>query len=129
MHHIGRSVILVLLSAFFASPALAQQSHIADPAVIDARVAAKAAETDQQRATIERLLEREQVREIAARAGIDIESVETAASALDGEELAEVASQAQTIDDSLAGGQSSITISTTVIIIALLVLILIIVAT
>jgi len=129
MHHIRQTAILVLSCAFFASPALAQQSHVAEPAVIDAQVAAKAAQAGEQRATIERLLERKQVREIADRAGIDIASVEAAVSTLDGDELADIASQAQRVDDTLAGGASTVTISTTVIIIGLLVLILIIVAT
>jgi ferritin-like metal-binding protein YciE len=129
MHHIRQTVSLVLSCTFFATPALAQQSHIAEPSVIDARVAAKAAETAEQRATIERLLDRKQVREIAERTGIDMSSVEAAVSTLDGEELAEVASQAQKVDDTLAGGASTVTISTTAIIIGLLILILIIVAT
>lgn len=128
MHHLRQAVILALSSTFLANPALAQQSHVAEPAVIDARVAAKAAETQQQRATIQRLLERKPVREIADRAGIDIGRVEAAVSTLDGEELAELATQAQTLDETLAGGQSSVTISTTAIIIGLLVLILILVA-
>ena len=129
MYGIRQTAILLLASTFIANPVLARQLHIADQSVIDAQLAAKTAETDRQRATIERLLEREQVREIAARAGIDMASVATAVSTLDGEELAQLAEQAQTVDDSLAGGQSTITISTTTIVIGLLVLILIVVVT
>ena len=47
---------------------------------------------------------------------------------MDASEVAQVAAQARTANETLAGGQSSVTISTTTIIIGLLVLILLIVA-
>jgi hypothetical protein len=46
---------------------------------------------------------------------------------LDGEELANLAAQARQVEGQLAGGQSTVTISTTLIIIALLIIILIVV--
>jgi hypothetical protein len=121
------ATVALLVGAFALSPLHAQQS-IVDDAALDQEVAARAAETIEQRGAIEQLLEREQVREIAARAGIDLSDVHAAAATLDGEELAEVAAQAEQVDDSLSGDQQSITLRTTTIIIALLVLILIIVA-
>ena len=120
--------IFTLIVTLAADAAVAQEPHIVDSATIEAQLAARAAEADEQRAIITRLLEREQVRSIAERAGVDIVTVQSAVSTLDGEELAQIASIAQTVDDSLAGGQSTITISTTTIIIGLLLLILIIVA-
>jgi hypothetical protein len=47
---------------------------------------------------------------------------------MDASEVANIASQARAANDTLAGGQGSVTISTTAIIIGLLVLILLIVA-
>jgi hypothetical protein len=121
------AIVTVLVGAFALSPLHAQQS-IVDDALLDEAVAARAAATDDQRDAIAQLLEREQVRDIAARAGISLADVRAAAATLDGDELADVAAQAEQVDDSLSGDQSTITLRTTTIIIGLLVLILIIVA-
>jgi hypothetical protein len=128
MECIRTALMTVLVSVVLVTPTLAQPPHIADQVVLDAQVSAKSAEAADQRTVIQRLLEREPVRAIADRWGIDVAEVETAVATLDGEELAQLAAQAQQVDDSLAGGQSTITLSTTTIIIGLLILILIIVA-
>jgi hypothetical protein len=60
--------------------------------------------------------------------GLDVRRAVDAVAVLDGPELASLASQSRQAEAALAGGQSSITVSTTLIIIGLLVLILIIVA-
>jgi hypothetical protein len=65
---------------------------------------------------------------VAGQAGIDLQQVTSAVGTMNAQELAQVAAQAQQVEQALAGGQSRIVISTTVIIIALLVLILLIVA-
>jgi len=65
---------------------------------------------------------------VAGRAGLDLRKATNAVASLDGQNLTTVAAQARQVEQSLAGGQSKIVISTTMIIIALLVLILIIVA-
>jgi hypothetical protein len=54
--------------------------------------------------------------------------MESAISTLDAQQLSTIAAQASQVDQALAGGQSTVTISTTMIIIGLLVLILIIVS-
>ena len=128
MNRIRRTVIGLFLSTLVVNPALAQQPHVVDQRALDQQVAAKVAETVEQRAVIERLLEREQVRSIAERTGIELADVKAAVATLEGDELAQLAAHAQGVDDSLTGGQSTITISTTTIIIGLLVLILIVVA-
>ena len=127
MLRLRSALVAVLVAAFALTPLHAQQS-IVDDALLDQEVAARAAETAEQRDAIAQLLDREQVREIADRAGIDLAEVGAAAATLDGDELAEVAAQAQQVDDSLSGDQQTITLRTTTIIIGLLVLILIIVA-
>ena len=83
---------------------------------------------DADRQVILRMLQRQPVREMAGRVGLDIGRVETAVATLEGAELNQIAAQARGVDNSLAGGASNITISTTTVIIGLLVLILIIVA-
>ena len=80
------------------------------------------------REAIRRLLEIEQVREVAEGAGLDLKRAATSVAALDDAEVGLIAAQARAVNDVLAGGQSTVTISTTVIIIGLLVLILLVVA-
>jgi hypothetical protein len=48
-------------------------------------------------------------------------------STLEGQELTQVATQAQRVESALAGGQSNVTISTTMLIVGLLVLIVLII--
>ncbi len=127
MKRIRRTLIGLLLSALVVNPVLAQQLHVVDQVALDQQVAAKVAKTAEQRAVIERLLEREQVRSVAERTGIELADVKAAVATLEGDELAQLAVHAQGVDDSLTGGQSTITISTTTIIIGLLVLILLVV--
>jgi hypothetical protein len=125
---VARNILVVFLSAGLVLPASAQaQQPLVDQATLDRAIAAHAQSSDADRRAIRGLLERRQVREIAARAGIDLKHAEAAVATLDGTELNELAEQARAVEDALAGG-SSVTLSTTTIIIGLLVLILIIVA-
>lgn len=126
---LNRSTLAVVLTAsFVVVPLRAQQSPLVGDAELDRAVTAKAADDASARATINHLLERQAVRDVAGRAGIEIADVEASVAMLSGDELAEIAAQAQQVDDSLTGGQSTVTVRTTTIIIGLLVLILIIVA-
>jgi hypothetical protein len=125
-----RNILVVFLSSWLlvAPPAGAQQAHVADQATLDRAVATHAHQADADRQAIRRVLQRQQVREIAAGAGIDVKRAEAAVATLDSAELHQIAQQARAVDTSLAGGQSTITLSTTTIIIGLLLLMLIIVA-
>jgi hypothetical protein len=127
---LARNILVVFLSAWLVLPVgvRAQQPSVVDQATLDQVVARHIRRAEADRLAIRRLLERHQVREIAARAGIDMKRAETAVATLDGAELHEIAEQARDVDDSLAGGQSRVTLSTTTIIIGLLVIILLIVA-
>jgi len=124
-----RISVIALLCAFSVSPSVsAQQRHAADQAILDQVVADHVQQAGDDREAILRVLEFEQVRELAGRVGLDLKHAEAAVTTLDDGELGVIAAQARTVNDALVGGQSHITISTTVIIIGLLVLILIIVA-
>jgi len=124
-----RQILVFVVSALLVAPsARAQQGHVADQATLDQAVASHAQQAAADRQTIRRMLQRQQVREIAARVGLDVKRAETAVATLDGAELHEIATQARAVDNSLTGGASTVTISTTTIIIGLLLLILIIVA-
>lgn len=119
------AVFAVLIAASVAS---AQTPHSASKAALDAAVAQRVQASQADRLAVERLLERADVKAVAQGAGIDIRAVSAAAAALDARQMAQVAEQARSIDQSLVGGQSKVTINTTLLIVGLLVLILIIVA-
>ncbi|MGH9346258.1 MAG: PA2779 family protein [Vicinamibacterales bacterium] len=126
----GPVVLLCILLAI--PPAAAQQppagSHAAPAAAIDQALQQHLGAIDADRAVVQRLLERPDVRALAAEIGLDVRRAQTAVAALDAGQLADLAAQARQAEQALAGGQGSVRISTTLIIIALLVLILLIVA-
>jgi hypothetical protein len=83
---------------------------------------------DADRAAIHEALARPEVREMAVKAGIDLDRVDASVNTLGGESLDRLASAAQQVNQSLVGGASTVVISTTTIIIALLIIILLVVA-
>jgi acetyl-CoA carboxylase carboxyltransferase component len=127
MERIRTSVLALLFTLAIRLPVSAQQ-HVADQATLDQVVADHVRQKADDREAIRRVLEIEQVREVAEGAGLDLKRAQTAVVALDDAEVGLIAAQARAVNDALAGGQSTVTISTTVIIIGLLVLILLIVA-
>ena len=127
MERIRTSVLAVLFASAMWLPVSAQE-HVVDQATLDQVVADRVRQKADDREAIRRVLELEQVRKVAAGAGLDLRRAETAVAALDDSELALLAAKARTVNETLAGGQSTIEISTTVIIVFLLVLILLIVA-
>jgi hypothetical protein len=104
------------------------RSHAAPPAAIDQALQHHVTAVDADRAVVQRLLARPDVKALAAEMGLDLRSAQTAVATIDGEQLSDLASQARQAEQELAGGQGSVRISTTLIIIALLVVILLIVA-
>lgn len=123
------SILAILFTGTVAiPPAYAQTTHAAPPSAIDAALQQHADASRADRAAVLRLLARDEVKEIAGKAGLDLRRAQSAVRTLSGADLAQLASQARQAERGLAGGQSTITISTTLIIIALLVIILIVVA-
>jgi hypothetical protein len=123
------SILAVLFTVIAAiPPAQAQSTHAAPPSAIDAALSQHVSTRDADRQAVLQLLERADVKDVAGQAGLDLRKAANAVATLDGVELANLAAQARQVNDALAGGQSTITISTTLIIIALLVIILIVVA-
>ena len=119
--------LLVLLIAI-PSRALAQDRHAISPSAIAAAVAEHIAQEQADRAAIREALTRPEVRILAEQSGVDPEHLGALAGTLSGSELKAVANEARGVNESLVGGASTVTISTTTIIIGLLVLILLIVA-
>lgn len=124
------SILVVVFSFVAVIPsAHAQTSHAAPQSVLDAAVQDHVATSAADRETVLRLLERPEVQAVAGDVGLDLRRAQTAISTLDGQQLTELAAQAQQVERALAGGQSTVVISTTLIIIVLLVVILLVVAT
>jgi ferritin-like metal-binding protein YciE len=123
------TVLAILLTLAAAAPRLhAQSPHVASQEALDAAIRQHVDETAAQRAAVLRVLDRDEVKAVAGRVGIDLTTSATAVATMSGQELAAAAAQAQQVEQALAGGQSRVIISTTTIIIVLLVIILLVVA-
>jgi hypothetical protein len=111
----------------FSSPAFAQEQHAVTPAMLAAAVNQHVADQEASRATVREALNRPEVRETAAKAGVDLERTSSVLENLTGEDLERAAAAAQQVNQALTGG-ATLTINTTTLIIILLLVILIIVA-
>jgi hypothetical protein len=125
----SRTSLSMVLSFAVLMPAVgrAEQRHIADDNALDRMVAEQLSQQEADRQVIRDVLKRDEVRDVARKAGLDIVRAEAAVATLSGTELQDAARRAREVNERLAGG-ANVTISTTTIIIALLVIILIIVA-
>jgi hypothetical protein len=129
MRKLRKSIVAVLVVLTgFPALAAADERHAVSPAALAAAVASHAAQQEADRDAIRQALTRPEVREVAAKAGLDIARVAAAAETLAGTDLERAAEVARQVNTSLVGGASTVVISTTTIIIALLVVILIILA-
>ena len=123
---IVRRSLAVCLAVLFMAPAANAQNHVIGKSTLDQAVQERVTREQADREAISSLLQRTEVREVAARAGISLEKARAGVATLDGRELQELASHARAVQNDLAGGQSAIVISTTTIIIVLLLVILIV---
>jgi hypothetical protein len=119
---------VVAVSAQEPATGTAAPATVAPAAALDAMIADRLRADEANRKVVHDVLSRSEVREVAERAGLDLERARQLVSTLDSAELEEIAAQARRVDASLEGGASNLVISTTTIIIILLVVILIIVA-
>jgi butyrate kinase len=119
-----RQFLALLLSMLTvpAGSAFAGQRHVVDPSQLAAAVAQRVAAQDADRAVIRDTLARPEVRDVAARLGVDMTRMTAAVDTLS------AAATARQVDGELTGGASTITLSTTTIIIVLLVFIVLILA-
>jgi len=123
---IVRRLLAVTLAVLMVAPAAQAQSHVIGKADLAKAVADRVVRDQADRDAILSLLQRADVRTIAAKAGLSVEKAAAAVSTLQGDDLSELASQARQVQNDLAGGASTIVISTTTIIIVLLIIILIV---
>jgi hypothetical protein len=123
---IVRRFLAATLALLLVAPAAQAQTHVISKADLAKAVAERVRQDQADRAAIVSLLQRVEVRTIAARAGLSVDKATAAVSVLQGDDLRELASQARQVNNDLAGGASTIVISTTTIIIVLLIIILIV---
>lgn len=129
MRTIRRLAVPVLVSLLSLTPsAFAQERHAVNPSVLSQAVAQAAGAQDAERSTVREALQRPEVRDVAARAGFDLDRMQASVDTLNGSALSQAASAASQVNQALVGGASTVVISTTTIIVALLVVILIVVA-
>ena len=121
---IVRRSLAVCLAVFLAVPAAQAQTHIIGKSALDSAVQQRVSQDQADRDAIRALLQRAEVREIAAKAGVSLARADAAVATLQGDDLRELASQARQVQNDLAGGASTVVISTTTIIIVLLLVIL-----
>jgi hypothetical protein len=123
---IVRRLLAVTLAVLLVAPAAQAQSHVIRKADLAKAVAERVNQQQADRDAILALLQRAEVRTIAAKAGLSAEKAAAAVSTLQGDELRDLAAQARQAQNDLAGGASTVVISTTTIIIVLLIIILIV---
>jgi hypothetical protein len=126
MRFTNRLVALLLVPFFLvSSPALAQQDRIVNAAAMHEALAGKAAAERGQRDLVLRVLDREDVREMAARFGLDVADARAAVAAMDVADLGTLAQHAGALEASdLAGGANTIVISTTTLLLLIIIIIL-----
>jgi hypothetical protein len=121
-----RRILSVCLAVLMMAPVASAQEHVIGSAALDKMIQDRLGREQADRDAILSLLQRQEVRDIAANAGLSIERAQTAVGMLQGSTLQQAAEQARQVQDNLAGGASTVTISTTTIIIVLLLVILIV---
>jgi hypothetical protein len=121
-----RRTLAVCLAVLVMAPAASAQSHVINKSVLDKAVQERVSRDQADRQAIRTLLQREEVRDVAGKAGLSLDKALAAVSTLDGDQLQELADQSRQIDNQLSGGASTVVISTTTIIIVLLLVILIV---
>lgn len=121
------AVLLIPIFLLSASPALAQQSSIVDGAAMSQALAGKAESERGQRDLVRRVLDRDEVRGVAASMGLSLNGASAAVATLSGAELETMAAQAGAVEAAaLSGGASTITISLTVALLILIIVILLV---
>lgn len=126
MHLTTKLVAVLLLPLLLVSaPARAQQARVVDADAMRQALAGKAESESDQRQLVRRVLSRDDVRDAAARLGLNLQQADSAVATLTGSELQRLAEQASSIESSaLAGGASTVVISTTTLLLILIIVIL-----
>jgi hypothetical protein len=122
---IVRYSLAFCLATLFMAPLASAQDHVIGKSALDKAVQQRVNTEQADRDAITSLLQRAEVREVAAKAGLSLDKAQAAVSTLQGADLQQAASQARQVQNDLAGGASTIVISTTTIIIVLLIVLIV----
>ena len=122
---IVRRSLAAFLAVLLVAPMASAQNHVIGRAALDNAVQDRVSREQADRDAILSLLQRAEVRDIAAKAGLSLDKAPAAISTMHGTELAQAAAQARQVQNDLAGGASVLVSTTTIIIILLLVLLII----
>ena len=125
MNSVRRS-LAVILAIVMMAPVAQAQTHVIGKSALAQAVQQRVSQEQADRDAIVALLQRAEVREVAAKAGLSLAKAEAAVSTLQGDDLRQIATHARQLQNDLAGGASNVVISTTTIIIVLLLVILIV---
>lgn len=123
-----RRFVAVCLVVLIAAPAVRAQQSVIGKAALEQAVQERVQQEQADRQAIASLLQRAEVRDIAAKAGLSIEKAEAAVSTLQGDDLRELANQARQAENDLAGGATVVITTTTIILILLIIIIIVLVA-
>jgi hypothetical protein len=119
-------VALMLLPVFFvSSPAFAQQVRVVDAAALTQALANQTSTERAQRDQVQRLLGRDDVRQLASTMGLSLGQASAAVATLSGADLAAASARASAVETALAGGSNTIIISTTTLLLILIIAILV----
>jgi hypothetical protein len=118
------SIGLLFASTFYVGAAAAETVHAVRQTEMQAAIATQVNDQTSQRAAIQSLLARPEVRQLAANSGLDLARAKAVASNLEGAELQRLASQATVLEAQLAGGNSTIVVSTTLVLVILILVLL-----
>ena len=128
MRFLRKLTALALTLVFLAASApvtAATTDHVVSGSDIQ-RALRQQTQADAQRAAILGLLQRQELRDLAARSGLDMRSAESAVRTLEGEELASLAQHASAAERDLAGGSQTITISVVTLLLVIIIIILLV---
>src|SRR3954469_15389407 len=104
---IVRRILGTTLALLLCAPsAWAQQTHVIHQSALDQAVQQRVSQDQADRDAIRSLLQRSEVKDIAARSGLSLEKAQAAVGSLQGDDLREVAGQARAVNQQLAGGAS-----------------------
>lgn len=120
-------VALLLPISLVATPVLAQQAQVVDPAALSQALAAKSEQQDAQRDQVRRVLARADVREMASSMGLSVAQANAAVLTLSDVELGSLAQHAAAVEAaSLSGGANTVVISVTTLLLVLIIVILLV---
>jgi hypothetical protein len=120
------ALTLVVSSLLWSTPALAQERHVVDLAVIHQAVTEQATTDQQNREVVLRVLHRADVQSLAGRLGLSVTTAENAVPTFSSAELARLAGPARMADVPMAGGADPIVISLTTLLLIVIIVILIV---